>query len=169
MSPAVTLRVSIALYFARQFDNAIASARRAIELDSTFMFAYDRLHWALDGKGDLQDALTAAERASAISGPGDVRRRAFAAYAYGRLGRRQEAETILAELISAQKRTYVPPTSFAAIHVGLGQEEEALDWLQRGYDSRDGDMVLLKTFPLWDPLRGHRRFQELVSAMGFPE
>jgi len=42
-------------------------------------------------------------------------------------------------------------------------------WLDRGYANRDGDMVLLKVWPIFDPLRGEPRFQALLGRMRFPE
>lgn len=42
------------------------------------------------------------------------------------------------------------------------------DWLERGYEDRDPDMAFLNTYPVFDPLRGHPRFQDLLRRMNFP-
>ena len=38
-----------------------------------------------------------------------------------------------------------------------------------GYDVSDGDMYLLKAWPVWDPLRSDPRFQDLLRRMNFPD
>lgn len=169
VSPQASLRVAMVAYLARRYDEAIAEARRALEMDRTFMFAYDRLHWAYEAKGMYGDAVAAAERAAELAGPRDVRRRAFLAHAYGMAGRRDKAHAILDQLLMLQRQTYVPPSAIAAVYVGLGDTTQALRWLERGYDGRDGDMVMLKAFPLWDPLHGNPRYEALVRRMRFPE
>ena len=52
---------------------------------------------------------------------------------------------------------------------GLGRFDEAIDRLEEVYRGRDGDMVLLKTWPAFDPLRSHPRFQRVLRRMNFPE
>jgi len=51
----------------------------------------------------------------------------------------------------------------------VGEKDEAISWLERGYEVRGGDMVLLKVGPHWDPLRSDPRFQDLLRRMNFPE
>jgi serine/threonine-protein kinase len=168
-SPQAVLRVAMILHFARRHDEAIAKARQAIVLDSAFMFGYDRLHWAYFGKGLHAPAVAAAERAVALSGPRDVRRKAFLAHAYAMNGRKSEARALLQQLLDLRGEAYVPPTAIAIVYVGLGDKQSALTWLERGYDGRDGGMVLLKAFPVWDPLRNDPRYTTLLAKMKFPE
>ena len=168
-SPQAALRVGMILTFARRYDEAIAEARRAIGLDSTYMFAFDRLHWAYYGKGQPTPALVAAQRALALSGPGDIRRRAFLAHAYANNGQLREAQAILDEILRLQGQVYVSPGSVAIMYMALGHKEKALDWLERGFDGKDGDMVLLKVFGVWDPLRNEPRFKAILARMRFPD
>jgi tetratricopeptide (TPR) repeat protein len=164
-SPQAALRVAMIDYFARRYDEAIAESNRALALDSTFMFAYDRLHWAYYGKGQPAPALAAARRASELSGPNDIRRRAFLAHAYALAGQTREAEAILADILDLQSQVYVSPGSVSLIYVALGRKEEALNWLERAYEGRDGDLVLLKVFGVWDPVREEPRFKRVLSRM----
>jgi hypothetical protein len=55
------------------------------------------------------------------------------------------------------------------IYMGLGDKDRALLWLKKGYELRDGDMVLLKVHPLWNQIRPDPRFQDLVRRMNFPQ
>jgi hypothetical protein len=67
------------------------------------------------------------------------------------------------------KREYVSPYVLARAYVGLGQNEEALTWLQKGLEVYDGDMHQLKVDPALDPLRSDPRFQDLLRRMNFPQ
>lgn len=66
-------------------------------------------------------------------------------------------------------QSYVPPSAIARVYVGLGETDRTLDLLEQAYDVRDGDMYLLKTWPVWDPLRDTLRFQDLLRRMNFPD
>jgi serine/threonine-protein kinase len=171
LDPLVPIRaqnVAVVLYHARRFDEAIAQAQRVVEMDSTFFFAYVRLGLGYAGKGMYQEAVTAFEKSVSLA-PGYVRQKGFLGHMYGRAGRTADAVRILNELMSLQKNSHVPPTAIAILYLGLGRREEAIQWLERGYGDRDGDMVLLKVWPILDPLRGDARFQALMRRMRFPE
>jgi hypothetical protein len=77
-----------------------------------------------------------------------------------------EARRILAELRQQRERgEYVAPTEFAAIHLGLGERKEALDWLER-HEADRGARVFVKVDPIFAPLRTEPRFQRLLRRLG---
>jgi hypothetical protein len=80
-------------------------------------------------------------------------------------GRRAEATTVLRALMDASKQSYVPSYYLALVHLGLGDDSETLDWLERGYAERDVRMVFIGVDPLWDSLRQNRRFVALLESM----
>jgi hypothetical protein len=49
---------------------------------------------------------------------------------------------------------------------GLGDIDEALDWLERGMAARVGTLVYAKVEPMLDPLRSHDRFRALLQRVG---
>lgn len=167
--PHILLRMSMILHFAGRHQEAVNLAYRVIAMDSSSLFAWDRLHWAYQGLGRLDSAVVAAERASAIGGPADVRRRGALGYAYARHGRRDEAQAILRELAERAGAAPVPPTAIAWVHLGVGEHEEAIHLLERGYRTRDGDMVTIATLVPWRALARHPRFQRLVASMRLPQ
>jgi hypothetical protein len=63
------------------------------------------------------------------------------------------------------KDRYVSPYSFALVHLGLGDKEEALRWLEQSYHDRFPETMRIKTEPLLDPLRGDPRFQSLADKV----
>jgi hypothetical protein len=64
-------------------------------------------------------------------------------------------------------RTYAP-TLIAARYLSLGEKDQALAWLEKGYEDHDDGMSSLKAEPKWDPLRSDPRFQALLRRMNFP-
>jgi hypothetical protein len=55
-------------------------------------------------------------------------------------------------------------------NLGIGvsgwQKEEALSFLEKAYEERDGyNIAFIKADPFLDPLRGHPRFEALVQKI----
>jgi hypothetical protein len=49
-------------------------------------------------------------------------------------------------------------------YAALGNSDQAMNWLEKGYEERFNPGVLLR--PGLDPLRSDRRFQDLVRRVG---
>ena len=64
------------------------------------------------------------------------------------------------------RHNYVPSFHIAIIHAGLGQRDQALVWLEKGYQERSAWMVWLKVDPRFDVLRSDPRFQDLLRRVG---
>jgi hypothetical protein len=64
-------------------------------------------------------------------------------------------------------KRYVSPFNIAMIYHGLGERDETLAWLERGYRQREPRMVFLKVEPKWATLRGEPQFQALLQRVGF--
>ena len=47
----------------------------------------------------------------------------------------------------------------------LGEKDKAFEWLEQGYDTREGDYFSLKVDPQFDSLRDDPRFQDLLRRM----
>jgi serine/threonine-protein kinase len=91
---------------------------------------------------------------------------ALLGYAYGRAGRRSDAERVLARLTARGKERQQPTTVFALVHVGLGNEERALEWIARAIDERDENLLTAGVDPVWDPIRHDERFRSLIRRIG---
>ena len=51
----------------------------------------------------------------------------------------------------------------------LGQKDEAIAWLQRGYEERDFRMTMISVAWEFDNIRSDPRFVELVRKIGLPQ
>lgn len=45
--------------------------------------------------------------------------------------------------------------------------DAALEWLGEAVEYRSRNLVLLKSEPVWNPLRGHAEFAKIVDAIGY--
>jgi hypothetical protein len=50
----------------------------------------------------------------------------------------------------------------------LGDNEQALVWLDKAYDARSG-LNFIKVNPTWDSIRSNPRFSDLLHRMGLPQ
>jgi len=155
-------------YSSHQYDQAIAQLQEALSLFPNGPFLLSRLGSSYVQKGMFKEAIGEMKRAVILS-PDNPEHRWMLGHAYAVAGKPAEARIILDDLHSLAKRQYVLPYGFALIHTGLGENDEALEWLERAYQDRNGWMPFLQVEPRLDPLRSDPRFQDLLGRMNFPE
>ena len=155
-------------YMSRQYDKAIAQIQEAVNLDLTHPYINERLGWSYLQKGMFQEAVGEFEKAVQAF-PAESQFRWMLGHAYAAAGRIAEARNSLEMLRALAKSQYVLPYGFAMIHTGLGEYDEAIEWLEKAYEERNSWMPFLQVEPRFDPLRSDPRFQDLVRRMNFPE
>ena len=167
VSLVINRAVASNYYFARQYDRAIAQCRKAILMDPTFNGARIFLGRALEQSGARAEAITEFQKALELS-DGNSNELAALGHAYALAGKRDEAMKILTELKERSKQTYVQPGWIAVIHIALGMNDQAFEWLQKAFEDRSGWLIYLKVDPLFDPIRSDPRFTDLVRRVGLP-
>jgi eukaryotic-like serine/threonine-protein kinase len=153
-----------ASYYARQYDAAIAEARKVLDMDPNSISAHDLLGSAYLAKGVYEKAV-AEYQVIVGNSDRDPLRLVSLARAYSLAGRRPEAEKIAAQLTAAASTQYVPPLFLGVIYTALGDNDQAFSWLEKAYREHDSFMVRLKVEPGLDPLRSDPRFQDLLRRM----
>jgi hypothetical protein len=87
----------------------------------------------------------------------------------GLAGQVDEARTLLERIREMASQAYAPPTAFAWVYIGLGEIDNAFDWLERAIDACDQFMMPIKSYAFLDPLRGDPRFHALLRNMHLDE
>jgi len=77
-------------------------------------------------------------------------------------GDRRGAQAVLAGLLRQRAHGYVSPYDVALVYAGLGDKQQALDWLQRAYEERSSLLVFALREPRLAPLRSEPRFAALM-------
>jgi len=165
LSPFAVADVGYPLYYARRFDEAISAYREALELDPNFSWAHLWIGQAYLQKGMYKEAIAEINEAVRLSN-GDVRMLATLGHSYAVSGNRTEALRILGELQKLSQQRYVSPYFIAVVYVGLGDDELALQWLEKAYEERHPYLILLKVEPVFDRLRANQKFVDLEKRVG---
>jgi hypothetical protein len=82
------------------------------------------------------------------------------------LGRRDEAEEILARLEEESRRQYVRAEILAMGYAALGDSDRAFACLERAFQAKSAGLIYLHLDPGYAPLRGDARFGDLVRRIG---
>jgi TolB-like protein/Tfp pilus assembly protein PilF len=152
LSPVLALNTAIDLYHTHRIEEAIETFRRLIEVEATFGVAHAHLARALAFRGDMEEAGAAAARALQILGfQTHGRALTSAGYALARAGEHEQARAILTELERRVDSGSINPGGYgpAAIHVALGEYDQALDWVARAAEQQHFYPL---SFPEFDPL-----------------
>lgn len=157
--------LAIILYNAGRYDEALASCSKALEIAPRLPRPYDDLGRILLEKGPAADAIAPLRKAVSLSNRSS-RFLSSLGYAYGVAGRKDLAGEILAELTSMSAQRYVGSSDFAFVNTGLGEREQAIQWLERACQEHDSHIPFLHVDPRLASLRPHPRFQALLKRAG---
>lgn len=152
------------LYMARKYDQAIEQLQNTLEMDPNFALPRMVLGQAYEQKNAYPQAL--AELQQSVNTSHDSPQMLGAlGHAYGVSGNRSGAEKVLAKLMEQSKKQYVSPFYVAIVYVGLAENDEAVDWLEKAYKDRSNAIIFSKVDPQLDPLRSIPRFQSLLNQL----
>ena len=87
------------------------------------------------------------------------------AYGLAVVGREEEAQIMLDDLVKLSEKQYVSKADFALVCMELGEIDQAFSWLDKAYEEYDSWMFQLHD-PVWDPIRSDLRFKALLQKMG---
>jgi len=155
------------LYFSRSYEAAVEALRKTLEIDAHFVYAHVMLGQSYLQLNRFPDAIAEFQTASELSGA-SVPDLAMLGHALGLAGDSSQAHHVLNQLKERSARSYVSPYCMAEIYLGLGDHDQALAWLEKAYEERARQLVMLKVEPEVDPLRSDSRFQNLLERMNFP-
>ena len=163
---SLTLRTMLAilLVLGRQPARTLDAARQVLEIDPSAHWAYVSIGSACRDLGDMEEAVRAHRRALETSG-GSAPMIGWLGLTLGLSGNAAEARSLLERLHTMAAQRYVPPTSYAWIHLGLGETDSAFEWLNRAVEACDQYMMPIKSYPFFDPIRDDSRFQTLLREM----
>jgi tetratricopeptide (TPR) repeat protein len=156
--------LTIMLLLWRRFDRAIEEARKLLDLDPTSFGAHFVFARCYSYRGLFVEAVASQRRAVELSG-GSGAMLGWLGLTLAESGQAAEARDVLQQLHAKAAKGYVPPTSFAWIHLGLGEIDSAFEWLNRAVDDCDQLMMPIKSYAFFDPIRGDPRFPALLRKM----
>jgi serine/threonine protein kinase/tetratricopeptide (TPR) repeat protein len=165
LSPGLNLALGYRFYYAHQYPQAIEQIQKTLATDATFVPAHVYLGRAYEQKGTYPEAIAEMRKALDLS-EGDTNELAALGHAYAMAHQVGEVKKILDQLKERSQQTYVQPSLIAVIHVGLGDKNQAFDWLQKAYEDRSAGLLYLKVDPAFDSVRSDPRFIDLLRRIG---
>jgi serine/threonine-protein kinase len=155
------------LYYARRFQDAAAQLHATLELDPRFTNAHVALAMVHGRRGRADEAVAALLHAHDETG-GTAPIVALLGHAYGLANRQEEAREATRRLDALSAERYVSAYYRALPHLGLGEMDAALEWLEHAHDERAANLVYLAADAIWDPVRTDPRFQRILQQIDFP-
>lgn len=154
-------------YFSRRFPQAVKILEDLLRREPGFFPAEYNLARIYAQYGRIREAIEAFRRVLQIS---KVRQaEAAVAYACALAGQTDEARQIQAKLVEFAAGAYLPSPQLALVAIGFGDLETAVSHLQKGIEERSCMMIYLKADPVYDPLRSHPEFLNIIKYMNFPQ
>jgi len=150
------------------YEEAIEQLRRTAELEPNYPVTYWILGLSLRKMGRHDLAVTEGEKGVKLSG-GSPLMRAALAHSLGAAGRKEEAFQMFDDLTKLAKQKYVSPYFLAGIQVGLGENDRAIEYLEKSYEEHSHWLIYLHIDPSMDGLKGDPRFQDLLRRVGLPQ
>jgi len=150
----------------RDYKQAAHEFRQIAGLDRRFYKAYSGLGRVYGLMGKYDEAIAMLEKAHRMAGdlPSIVG-------ALGQVlalsGEQNQARECLQKLHDMSNSRHVQSVAFAILHLGLGEIDQSLTWLETACEQRESQIAGLKVHPVYDSLRAEPRYQAILHRIGF--
>jgi len=167
LTPIVPHTLNLTLYYAGNFEEAIAGGERLVEREPRYGLAQLFLSSVMWKVGRTDEAVRLANRAVLLLGrtPHSL---AWLTSAYAASGETGKARDLIAEIEESSVRRYVSPYLLAVAYANLRDTEKTLELLEKAAEIRDGRLIWLGVDPQFDELRGHPRFDKVLRKTNNP-
>jgi serine/threonine-protein kinase len=167
LSNKINLVLGLSYGMARRYEEAIEQLRKTITMDPDFWYGHLWLGWSYQQLGRHDEALEELNTAFRLGASPYAS--AYLAYMQALTGGRAAAEKVVKGMEEQYARNYVSPHHIAIVYVGLGEKDQAFEWLERAFEHREEILVFLNVDPTWDSLRADPRFENLMRRIGLLE
>ncbi len=154
-------RLGYLLYLAARYDEARVTLQKARDLNPQSTGVHLTTGKILVAEGNPQQALVEIEKEPSAWGKltGEV-------LAYHALGREQDSNAALADLIAKYRTTAA--YQVAQVYSFRGEADKSFEWLEYAYKQRDPGLPEIKSNPLFKKLYRDPRYTEFLKKMRLP-
>ena len=163
-SPIINMQLGVTYICQGEYQKAVDQLVKTVGFDSTNAISHNRLGMAYIGMKQFDKAQLHFRKATDLA-PGNTRFLSNLGFAEAAAGKIDEAKKNKLELVSQMKTKYVPAYDLAVISLGLGEDQEALQYLELAFKNREPWMPFIGMNPLFASLKDNARFQSLVQKM----
>jgi TolB-like protein/tRNA A-37 threonylcarbamoyl transferase component Bud32 len=151
---------------ARRYDDAVAVLLNILKTSPDDALGLSTLRSAYHMKRMYKEALEIWKASYAAKGDHEAEEALDRGYAEG--GYQRALQRVAETLAERSKTTFVTPWQIATLYTRAGINNEALEWLDKAYQTHDPNMPYISVDPIFDPLRNEPRFQDLLRQMKLP-
>jgi tetratricopeptide (TPR) repeat protein len=152
-------------YYRGDYENAMRHYREAMAEDPHSPVPYWGLGKTLSLQGKYADAVAVMRQFKQANGFEPPLLTAEIGYALGKESRAVEAEREIAELRKESKSTFVDPYLVSLIYLGMADERQAIQWLNRAYVVRSPFLISISTEPKWKSMIERPALQAFLAKM----
>jgi TolB-like protein/DNA-binding winged helix-turn-helix (wHTH) protein/Tfp pilus assembly protein PilF len=153
------------LLLTHSYDESVKQSRKVIEMDPAFATGHKQLGDAYLLKQMDKEAVAELQEAVRLSGGSPICM-ADLARACVASGKMNEAVKLLSDLKKSSNASFTNAPQIAMIYASMGNNEEAMNWLEKAYEERFNPSILLRSG--FDPLRSDPRFEDFLRRIGLP-
>jgi TolB-like protein len=154
------------LVYERRYDEAVVQLKKVLAAEPDFSSAHMGLWGAFYKKGVYADALAEAKKFFAVLGDREVVDALDEGWT--RAGYHGAMRLAGEKLAARSDRTHVSAVRIARVFAHAGENERALDFLEKAYERHESPLYHIGVGWDWDAIRSDPRFQVLLWQMGLP-
>jgi serine/threonine-protein kinase len=153
----ISVNIGMVLYCAGRYEEALAQFELTLRMAPDLEIARGYMGRTLLQLGQFERAIQELERGSqTLSGhPADL------AVAWAKAGHKEQSRLALAKFLQ-DPRSH--PANAARLYAVLGEDERAIDWLERCVETRAAGIFSVE--PEYRHLHAHPRFRALIDRLG---
>jgi len=152
---------------AGRYDEAIVQMRKLLRTSPQHPMAHQLLSVSFWHKTMYEESL--AEMKASYSYMGDLEVEEALTQGYAQSGYRGAMRRAADLLAARARKTYVLSFDVAVLYAIAGENDQALEWLEKGLELRDPVMPYVDAYVEFAPLRSNPRFQDLLRTMNLPQ
>jgi TolB-like protein/predicted Ser/Thr protein kinase len=154
------------LIYAHRYDDAIDHLRETLRTAPDDWTALSTLRSAYHQKGMYEEALEIWKRSYEARDDQEAEDALVRGYEEG--GYSGALSSVAELLIERSRTTFVTPWQIGTLYTRAGKKDKALEWLEKAFEARDGNLIYLSVDPIFDYLRDEPRFQDMIRKMNLP-
>jgi TolB-like protein/tetratricopeptide (TPR) repeat protein/predicted Ser/Thr protein kinase len=154
------------LIYAHRYDDAIDHLRETLRTAPDDWTALSTLRSAYHQKRMYEEALEIWKRSYEARDDQEAEDALVRGYEEG--GYSGALSSVAELLIERSRTTFVTPWQIGTLYTRAGKKDKALEWLEKAFEARDGNLIYLSVDPIFDYLRDEPRFQDMIRKMNLP-